>query len=112
MSSLHQDDPSDCNAYSQLALHRSSRPSLSAAKGKTVTGFKVLDANGQTLAYVYGHGNLRDAQIAKGLTLDEAPFRKQWRQIKTPLHSAEIRGRTESFLWLDDLCEREREGLF
>jgi hypothetical protein len=42
------------------------------AKGKTVAGFKVQDANGQTLAYVYGHGDLRDAQIAKGITLDEA----------------------------------------
>jgi hypothetical protein len=35
-------------------------------------GFKVLDSNGQSLAYVYGHADLRDAQIAKGLTLDEA----------------------------------------
>ena len=34
-------------------------------------GFKVLDANGQTLAYVYGHADLRDA-VAKALTLDEA----------------------------------------
>jgi hypothetical protein len=35
-------------------------------------GFKIVDANGQTLAYVYGHADLRDAQIAKALTLDEA----------------------------------------
>jgi hypothetical protein len=35
-------------------------------------GFKVVDSNGQTLAYVYGHADLRDAQIAKGLMLDEA----------------------------------------
>jgi hypothetical protein len=35
-------------------------------------GFKVLDANGQTLAYVYGHADQRDAGIAKALTLDEA----------------------------------------
>ena len=35
-------------------------------------GFKVVDANGQTLAYVYGHADQRDAQIAKALTLDEA----------------------------------------
>ena len=27
-------------------------------------GFKVLDANGQSLAYVYGHADQRDAQIA------------------------------------------------
>ena len=35
-------------------------------------GFKVLDGNGQTLAYVYGHADERDAEIAKSLTLDEA----------------------------------------
>jgi hypothetical protein len=35
-------------------------------------GFKVLDANGQTLAFVYGHADPRDAAIAKALTLDEA----------------------------------------
>jgi hypothetical protein len=34
-------------------------------------GFKVIDANGQTLAYVYGHADPRDAAIAKSLTLDE-----------------------------------------
>jgi hypothetical protein len=32
----------------------------------------VLDANGQALAYVYAHADLRDAQVAKALTLDEA----------------------------------------
>jgi hypothetical protein len=35
-------------------------------------GFKVVDANKQSLAYVYGHADVRDAEIAKGLTLDEA----------------------------------------
>jgi hypothetical protein len=35
-------------------------------------GFKVVDANGQSLAYVYGHADTRDAEIAKALTLDEA----------------------------------------
>jgi hypothetical protein len=35
-------------------------------------GFKVLDANGQVLAYVYGHVDSYDARIAKALTLDEA----------------------------------------
>ena len=35
-------------------------------------GFKIVDANGQSLAYVYGHANPHDAQIAKSLTLDEA----------------------------------------
>ena len=31
-----------------------------------------MDANGQALAYVYGHADPRDAEIAKALTLDEA----------------------------------------
>jgi hypothetical protein len=35
-------------------------------------GFKVVDSNGQTLAYIYGHADQRDAQVAKALTLDEA----------------------------------------
>ena len=35
-------------------------------------GFKVIDSNGQSLAYVYGHADQRDAQVAKALTLDEA----------------------------------------
>jgi len=35
-------------------------------------GFKVVDSNGQSLAYVYGYADPRDAETAKGLTLDEA----------------------------------------
>ena len=35
-------------------------------------GFKVIDANGQALAYVYGHADKRDAQTGNGLTFDEA----------------------------------------
>ena len=35
-------------------------------------GFKIVDANKQTLAYVYGHADPRDAAIAKAPTLDEA----------------------------------------
>jgi hypothetical protein len=35
-------------------------------------GFKVVDANGQSLAYVYGYANPRDAGVANALTLDEA----------------------------------------
>ena len=31
-----------------------------------------MDSTGQTLAYVYGHADVRDAQVAKSLTLDEA----------------------------------------
>jgi hypothetical protein len=34
-------------------------------------GFKIVDANGQPLAYVYGHADPRDAGIANALTLDE-----------------------------------------
>lgn len=35
-------------------------------------GFKIVDANGQSLAYVYGHADPRDAQVVNALTLDEA----------------------------------------
>ena len=35
-------------------------------------GFKVIDSNGQTLAYVYSHADPRDAGITKALTLDQA----------------------------------------
>jgi hypothetical protein len=35
-------------------------------------GFKIVDGNGQSLAYVYGHADQRDAQVARALTLDEA----------------------------------------
>ena len=35
-------------------------------------GFKVVDSNGSSLAYVYGHADERDAAIAKALTRDEA----------------------------------------
>jgi hypothetical protein len=39
---------------------------------QTPGGFKVLDANGQSLAYVYSYEHPRDADIAKALTLDES----------------------------------------
>ena len=35
-------------------------------------GFKIVDSNGQSLAYVYGLDDSRNAQVAKALTLDEA----------------------------------------
>ena len=35
-------------------------------------GFKVVDANGQSLAYVYSRENASDAHMAKVLTEDEA----------------------------------------
>ena len=39
---------------------------------QTAGGYKVLDANGQALAYVYGRETQADADIAKVLTLDQA----------------------------------------
>jgi hypothetical protein len=36
-------------------------------------------------------------------------FLEKWPQIKNrPLHSVEVRGRTGAFLWLEGLCENER----
>jgi hypothetical protein len=35
-------------------------------------GYKILDANGQSLAYVYGRETRADADIANVLTMDEA----------------------------------------
>jgi hypothetical protein len=35
-------------------------------------GYQVVDANKQTIAYVYGQADPRDAGIANALTLDEA----------------------------------------
>jgi hypothetical protein len=35
-------------------------------------GFKVVDGNGQSLAYVYSRENASDAHMAKVLTEDEA----------------------------------------
>jgi hypothetical protein len=35
-------------------------------------GFKIVDSDGQALAYVYGHADPRDVGIANALTLDEA----------------------------------------
>ena len=35
-------------------------------------GFKIVDANKQALAYVYGHADPHDAGIANALLFDEA----------------------------------------
>ena len=35
-------------------------------------GYVVKDATGHALAYCYGHPTFADADIAKGITLDEA----------------------------------------
>jgi hypothetical protein len=45
---------------------------LRASWISSLTWCSALDANGQTLAYVYGHADPREAAIAKGLILDEA----------------------------------------
>ena len=39
---------------------------------KIAGGFKVIDANGQSLAYVYSRETPEAAHMAKVLTLDEA----------------------------------------
>ena len=39
---------------------------------KIPRGFKVYDANGQSLAYVYSRDNPNDAELAGVLTEDEA----------------------------------------
>jgi len=39
---------------------------------QTPGGFKVLDANGQALVYVYARETKAEADIAKVLTFDEA----------------------------------------
>jgi hypothetical protein len=40
--------------------------------GSIPGGYKVLDANGQSLAYVYGRETKANADIANVLTMDEA----------------------------------------
>ena len=37
-------------------------------------GFKVVDANNQAAAYVYGHPEKRDAEIAGSMILDQARY--------------------------------------
>ena len=39
---------------------------------QTPGGYKVLDANGQALAYVYARETQQQAEMAKVLTFDEA----------------------------------------
>jgi K+/H+ antiporter YhaU regulatory subunit KhtT len=39
---------------------------------KIAGGFKIVDANGQALAYVYSRENPNDVHMAKVLTEDEA----------------------------------------
>jgi hypothetical protein len=54
-------------------------------------GFKVIDANGQALAYVYGYADIRDAGVANALTLDEARRnRQQWAPHDRLIHSNDL----------------------
>jgi len=53
-----------------LTLARRFPPPWSVAQ--TPGGFKVLDANGQSLAYLYGRETKADADIAKVPIMDEA----------------------------------------
>ena len=55
-------------------------------------GFKVVDANKQSIAYVYGHADPRDAGIANSLSLDEAR-RREHRQA-TDVAATQIDGRS------------------
>src|SRR5215471_15228578 len=50
-------------------------------------GFKVVDANKQAVAYVYGHPDKRDAEIAGSMPLDQAR-RVASNIAKLPRHSA------------------------
>ena len=53
-------------------------------------GFKVLDANGQALAYCNSRETERDAQIAKVLTEDEAKAHSgEYRQATDAVRRAE-----------------------
>jgi len=56
------------NCWPKLNLNAFADQSVEAIDA----GFKIIDANGQALAYVYGYANPRDAGVAKALTLDEA----------------------------------------
>ena len=53
-------------------------------------GYKVKDANGQSLAYVYGRETRADAELANVLTMDEArriastSLSCYWKAIKMP----------------------------
>src|SRR4026207_2080829 len=65
-------------------------------------GYKVKDANGKSLAYVYGRETRADADIAKVLTMDEA------RRIASNIAKL----RTTSRLILKCTIEHEREVPF
>ena len=52
-------------------------------------GFKVIDASGQSLAYVYGRETKADADIATVLTMDEAR-RIAKREPRTPVRHISV----------------------
>ena len=58
---------------STILPHMASRSFLAPWQVEQIPGgFKVLDASGQALVYVYARETLQDAQNAKVLTFDEA----------------------------------------
>jgi hypothetical protein len=63
---------------------KSPRQQLQRAIGLRLTNLRRHRRNPtqlrQSLAYVYGHADKRDAETAKGLTLDEAAHSEQHRQ--------------------------------
>ena len=71
-----------CSAHRWLMAYPHPQPSISlfllvctneAISLETIDGgFKVVDANKQAIAYVYGHADKRDAEIAGSMTLDHA----------------------------------------
>jgi hypothetical protein len=59
--------------YQRRARHLNSYGTFGARSIEAIPGcFKVVDANGQALAYVYGRETKADADIAHVLTMDEA----------------------------------------
>jgi len=53
-------------------------------------GFKIVDANKQAIAYVYGHADPRDSGIANALTLDEARRRRSTLLVSQPWSCARV----------------------
>ena len=63
------------DAINSTGLHT---PLWGKKTGQIPGGYKVLDANGQSLAYVYGRETKADANIAKVLTMDDSEMIKPW----------------------------------
>jgi len=70
---------------------------------QTPGGFKVLDANGQALVYVYARETKAEADIAKVLTFDEAR-RIEVSVAKLPLRRALLSGQSRFCLFACQYC--------